>query len=57
MIIVNRNLEPEHLREAYRRHKLAKEGGLTGQLDLWQLQNQSGVERFGAKTGGKRIFK
>jgi transcription initiation factor TFIID subunit 11 len=56
-MIVNQPLRPEHLREAFRRHRLAKEGGLTGQLDLWKFQHQSGVERFGLKTGGKRLFK
>src|ERR1700709_2163469 len=47
-------LLPEHLVEAYRRHKLAREGALAGQLGLWQLQQNSGVERFGLKVGGKR---
>lgn len=50
-------LLPEHLAEAHRRIRIAREGGLTGQLGLWQLQSQSGVERFGSKVGGKRLFK
>jgi transcription initiation factor TFIID subunit 11 len=50
-------LLPDHLREAYRRHKLAGEGALVGQLSLWQLQQSSGVERFGVKARGKRLLK
>lgn len=51
-------LLPEHLVEAYRRHRLAREGGSAGQLPLFQLQERStGVERFGAKVGGKILFK
>ncbi|PSS23370.1 hypothetical protein M430DRAFT_97306 [Amorphotheca resinae ATCC 22711] len=50
-------LLPDHLREAYRRHKLAGEGALVGQLGLWQLQQSSGVERFGVKAHGKRLLK
>ncbi|TAQ84279.1 hypothetical protein B7494_g7395 [Chlorociboria aeruginascens] len=40
-------LGPDHLREAIRRYKVAREGDLAGQLGLWQLQQSSGVERFG----------
>lgn len=50
-------LQPEHLQEALRRQKIAREGGSTGQLGLWQHQMSSGVERFGTKLGGKRLFK
>jgi len=50
-------LMPEHLVEALRRHRLSREGGSTGQLGLWQLQQHSGVERFGVKVGGKRLMK
>jgi len=50
-------LQPDHLREALRRHKDSYEGGSTGQLGLWQLQQHSGVERFATRAGGKRLFK
>ena len=50
-------LQADHLREALRRHKTAGEGSNTGQLGLWQLQQHSGVERFGTKVGGKRLMK
>ncbi len=49
-------LLPEHLREAFRRHMLS-DPGLVGQLGLWQQQNGSGVERFGLRVRGKRLFK
>jgi len=50
-------LHPDHLREAFRRHLMEADGGLVGQLGLWQLQNHSGVERFAVKVQGKRLFK
>ena len=50
-------LEPEHLREAHRRYKAGLEGGMAGQMSLWHTQHQSGVERFGSKTKGRRLFK
>jgi transcription initiation factor TFIID subunit 11 len=50
-------LEADHLREAHRRYKLSSEGNLVGQLGLWQLQQNGGIERFGTKVGGKRLFK
>lgn len=50
-------LLPDHLREALRRLKLERDGGLSGQLGLWQLQQSSGVERFGAKSMGKRLLR
>ncbi len=49
-------LLPEHLREAHKRHMLS-DPGLVGQLGLWQQQNRSGVERFGLRVKGKRLFK
>jgi transcription initiation factor TFIID subunit 11 len=50
-------LLPDHLRESIRRYKEEGDGGLVGQLGLWQLQAHSGVERFGIKVGGKRLMK
>lgn len=51
-------LLPDHLREAFRRHMLEADGGLVGQLGLWQQQQQGGVpERGGVKMGGKKLFK
>ena len=50
-------LDADHLREAYRRYKIAREGCLAGQLGLWQLQQNSGVERFGTKVMGKRLMR
>jgi transcription initiation factor TFIID subunit 11 len=50
-------LLPDHLREAYRRQKVSGENSLAGQMGLWQLQQSSGVERFGPRAGGKRLFK
>ncbi len=49
-------LLPDHLREAFRRHMVSNEG-LVGELGLWQLQQNSGVERFGTKLGGKKLMK
>lgn len=50
-------IEPDHLREALRRYKAKGTGGLVGELNLWQAQNCSGVERFATKVQGKRLFK
>ncbi|TGO16116.1 hypothetical protein BTUL_0032g00790 [Botrytis tulipae] len=50
-------LQPDHLREALRRLREGNEDGLAGQLNLWQLQQHSGVERFGTRVRGKRLFK
>ncbi|KAG4026687.1 hypothetical protein MFRU_038g00910 [Monilinia fructicola] len=50
-------LQADHLREALRRLRQGNEDGLAGQLSLWQLQQHSGVERFGSRVGGKRLFK
>lgn len=50
-------LRPDHVREAWRRYKTSAEGGNVGSLGLWHVQQSSGVERFGVKTGGRRLFK
>lgn len=50
-------LRPDHVREAWRRYKQSVEGGAVGTLGLWHVQQHSGVDRFGARTGGKRLFK
>ncbi|KAF7853669.1 hypothetical protein EAF04_010660 [Stromatinia cepivora] len=50
-------LQADHLREALRRLRQGNEDGLAGQLNLWQLQQHSGVERFASRVGGKRLFK
>ncbi|KAL3423122.1 Transcription initiation factor TFIID subunit 11 [Phlyctema vagabunda] len=50
-------LMPDHLREALRRYRINNEGDGVGQLDLWQHQHQSGVERFGVKVKGKRLMR
>lgn len=50
-------LRPGHVREAWRRYKTSAEGGNVGSLGLWHAQQSSGVERFGVRTGGRRLFK
>ncbi|KAL2261780.1 hypothetical protein VTK26DRAFT_3360 [Humicola hyalothermophila] len=50
-------LRPEHLREAVRRYRKAREGGGVGMQWVWHQQQQSGVERFPTRTGGRRIFR
>ncbi|KAK7750284.1 hypothetical protein SLS62_007801 [Diatrype stigma] len=51
-------LRPDHLREAYRRRKVAAEhGGAMGSLLHWNQQTQNGLERFAPRAGGRRIFK
>lgn len=50
-------LLPDHLREAHRRHLMEGDGGLVGQLGLWQHQAHTGIERFAVKVQGKRLFK
>jgi transcription initiation factor TFIID subunit 11 len=50
-------IEPDHLREAHRRYKNSNVGGGAGQLNLWQQQSSSGVERFASRCKGKRLFK
>lgn len=49
-------LTPDHLREAMRRIKMERAGGV-GLLGLGRLQHSSGQERFGFKTGGRRLFR
>ena len=49
-------LRPEHLREAWRRYKVAGESRGVGVQQLWHAQQSSGVERFSTRTG-KRMFK
>ncbi|GKT52121.1 transcription initiation factor TFIID subunit 12 [Colletotrichum spaethianum] len=50
-------LRPDHLREAWRRYKMSGDGGWVGIQGLWHEQQQSGVERFPVRTGGRRIFR
>ena len=50
-------LRPDHLREAVRRYKLSMEGGSVGMHALWHQQQHNGVERFGIRTRGRRLFK
>lgn len=50
-------LRPDHVREAWRRYRNGAEGGNVGNLGLWHKQQSSGVERFGVRTGGRRLFK
>lgn len=50
-------LLPDHLREALRRYKISRDGGLTGQLGLFQLQQQGGTERYGVRVQGRRLLK
>lgn len=50
-------LQPDHLREAWRRYKVSVQSKTAGALDLWHTQQGTGVERFPARTGGKRLFK
>ena len=49
-------LLPDHIREAHRRHLMEGDGGLVGQLSLWQHQAHSGVERFGVRVQGKKTL-
>ena len=49
-------LTPDHLREALRRYKAERGGGLVGLMQLAQTQHPTGVERFGTKLGGKRML-
>ncbi|KAK2033023.1 histone-fold-containing protein [Colletotrichum zoysiae] len=50
-------LRPDHLREAWRRYKMSGDGGWVGIQGLWHEQQQSGVERFPVRTGGRRVFR
>ena len=49
-------LRPEHLREAWKRYRLAGESRGVGVQQLWHAQHGSGVERFSTRTG-KRLFR
>lgn len=48
-------LTPDHLREALRRIKLECAGG-PGLLGIGRLEHATGVERFGLRTRGKKLF-
>jgi transcription initiation factor TFIID subunit 11 len=48
-------LTPDHLREAFRRIRLERNGNV-GLLGLGRHQHPTGAERFGIKTMGKRLF-
>ncbi|CAK7203839.1 hypothetical protein SEUCBS139899_006588 [Sporothrix eucalyptigena] len=50
-------LRPDHLREAWRQYKVSVQSKTAGALDLWHNQQGTGVERFPARTGGRRLFK
>ncbi|KAF6807370.1 hypothetical protein CSOJ01_08255 [Colletotrichum sojae] len=50
-------LRPDHLREAWRRYKMSGDGGWVGIQGLWHEQQNSSVERFPVRTGGRRVFK
>ncbi|KAL2019145.1 hypothetical protein VTK56DRAFT_10017 [Thermocarpiscus australiensis] len=50
-------LRPDYLREAVRRYRKGFEGGGVGMHRIWHQQQQSGVERFPSRTGGRRIFR
>ncbi|CAK7225321.1 hypothetical protein SBRCBS47491_005848 [Sporothrix bragantina] len=50
-------LRPDHLREAWRQYKASVQSKTAGALDLWHTQQGTGVERFPARTGGRRLLK
>ncbi|CAK7245991.1 MAG: hypothetical protein STHCBS139747_007612 [Sporothrix thermara] len=50
-------LRPDHLREAWRQYKASVQSKTAGALDLWHYQQGTGVERFPARTGGRRLLK
>ncbi|KAH9909588.1 histone-fold-containing protein [Xylariomycetidae sp. FL2044] len=51
-------LRPEHLREAFRRRKAsAADGGVLGNLMVWNQQTQNGLERFAPRAGGRKLFR
>ncbi|KAK8101813.1 hypothetical protein PG999_012187 [Apiospora kogelbergensis] len=51
-------LRPDHMQEAYRRWKKSNGGGGSGgSLMIWNQQTRNGSERFGPRTGGRRIFR
>lgn len=49
-------LRPDHLREAWRRYKVAGDSQGVGVQQLWHAQQGTGVERFSSRTR-KRMFK
>ncbi len=50
-------LRPDHIREAWRRYNVSVQNNTAGTLRLWHWQQQSGVERFAPRAGGRRIFR
>jgi transcription initiation factor TFIID subunit 11 len=50
-------LTPDHLREALRRYKMERAGGMAGLMGLDRLQHPTGVERYGIKARGRRLLK
>lgn len=49
-------LTPEHLREALRRYKCERGGGLVGLMGLDRGQHATGTERFGLKARGRKLL-
>jgi len=49
-------LRPEHLREAVLRYQRENRGGGVGMQNLWQVQQQSGVEQYSTRNR-RRIFR
>jgi transcription initiation factor TFIID subunit 11 len=49
-------LTPDHLREALRRYKAERGGGLVGLMGLDRSQHPTGVERFGNRVRGRRLL-
>lgn len=47
----------DHLREAVRRYRVEREGGLVGFMGLERTQHSTGAERFGNKFGGRRMMR
>jgi transcription initiation factor TFIID subunit 11 len=48
-------LTPEHLREALRRYKAERSGGMVGLMGIDRQQHPTGTERFGNRVKGKRL--
>lgn len=49
-------LTAEHLREALRRYKAERAGGLVGLMGLDRGQHSTGADRFGLKARGRRLL-
>ena len=49
-------LTAEHLREALRRYKAERGGGLVGLMGLDRGQYSTGADRFGLRARGKRLL-